>query len=58
MSLCTSKYVYLFAWMTLERTSSTFTLMLDLVSLLKYLSSNELSLLSHSERVGMIDAAR
>jgi hypothetical protein len=44
--------------MTSERTLSTLTLMLVLVSLLKYLSSNELSLLSHNERVEMMEAAR
>jgi hypothetical protein len=54
----TDKYVYLLVWMTSERTFSTLTLMLFLVSLLKYLSSNELSLLSHSERVGMMEAAK
>jgi hypothetical protein len=32
--------------------------MLVLVSLLKYFSSNEFSLLSHSERVEMMEAAR
>jgi len=54
----TDKYVYLLVWMTSERTFSTLTRMLVLVSLLKYLSSNELSLLSHSERVGMMEAAK
>jgi hypothetical protein len=51
-------YVYLLIWMTSERTFSILTLMLVLVSLLKYLSSKELSLLSQSERVGMMEAAK
>jgi hypothetical protein len=44
--------------MTFDRISSAFTLMLVLVSLLKYFSNNESSLLSQSERVEMMEAAR